>query len=277
VNDFWVCPACRSLNRGRAKECYSCHAPYAPFDDGSTGGGSGLSAAAGSAAASPATSAAAASGAGSFTVTASPAASSASLAAPGGAFLAGASSAGSADAGGPAGSSAAGPTGPAAAPADDSGLGLPGAIVGGAVGAIVSAALWYLVVTATHVQAGIVAIAVGWIVGQAVVLASGRRSLDLVAVSVTWTALALVAAQYLIAIRLLNDLLVQAGADFQLPLFVSPGATVDVVVAWLQDDPLTLVFWAIALFEAVVIPWRRAMRTTPSRWSGPIGSPAMPR
>jgi hypothetical protein len=250
VNDFWVCPACRSLNRERATECYSCHAPYAPFD---------ASAAAGGSPGGPGPASTLSPRAMSATSTPAP------TPAPTGAVLTASPNAGSPDA-------EASP--PLAPTPPEPGLGLPGAIVGGAIGAIVSAAVWYLVVTATHVQAGIVAIAVGWIVGQAVVLTSGRRSLDLVAVSVAWTVAALVLAQYLIAIRLLNDLLAEAGADFQLPLFVSPGATIDVVVAWLQDDPLTLLFWAIALFEAVAIPWRRAMRSPGSRWSGRAGMPA---
>ncbi|HEY3524211.1 MAG TPA: hypothetical protein VGK63_10960 [Candidatus Limnocylindrales bacterium] len=167
-----------------------------------------------------------------------------------------------------------GPLQPAVGTADQGGdgLGLFGGIVGGAIGAIVSAAVWYLVVTATHIQSGIVAIAVGWIVGQAVVLAAGRRSMALVVVSVAWTLVALGVAQYLIAVRLVNDVLADAGAGVSLPLFTSPGDSVDLLVAWLQDDPLTLVFWAIALFEAVVIPWRRLMRSASTRWPGTVGA-----
>jgi hypothetical protein len=245
VNDYWVCPSCRSLNRGRAKECYSCHAPYAPFD----------ASAAGSApvAGSPS---------GMEPAPAAPPVAALASAAPGGMFLAGADAA-----------VASSPPQPGFAAGVDAGdgLGVLGGIVGGAIGAIVSAAVWYLVVTASHIQAGIVAIAVGWIVGQAVVLAAGRRSMALVVVSVVWTFLALVVAQYLIAIRLVNEALTEVGAGFQVPLFVSPGAFVDVLVTWLQDDPLTLVFWAIALFEAVVIPWRRLMRATATRWPGTVG------
>lgn len=242
MNDYWVCPSCRSLNRGRAKECYSCHAPYAPFD---AGGGAGVAAPV----AAPASD-------GGQVLGISPA--------PGGMFLAGAESA--------AAQSPSPQVGFPSAAEPDAGLGVLGGIVGGAIGAIVSAAVWYLVVTASHIQAGIVAIAVGWIVGQAVVLAAGRRSIALVGVSVAWTLVALVVAQYLIAVRLVNDLLVDAGAGVTLPMFLSPGDSVDLLVAWLQSDPLTLVFWAIALIEAVAIPWRGAMRAARSPWAPPAAA-----
>jgi hypothetical protein len=227
MTDFWVCASCRSLNRGRAKACYSCRAPYAPYD-----------AAAGAATGGAATAAGA-------TTTAT-----ATRADPASTFPAGQT---------PIPVRAGGP-------ADDAGLGIIGGVIGGAIGAVLSTALWYGVVTATHIQAGIVAIAVGWIVGQAVVLAAGRATISLVPVSVAWTLAALLVAQYLIAVRIINELLDANQVGVHLPILAAPSDALDTLWNWLQYDPLTLLFWGIALFEAVVIPWRRKMRR-PTPWA----------
>jgi hypothetical protein len=149
--------------------------------------------------------------------------------------------------------------------------------VGGATGAIVSAGLWYAVVTATHFQVGIVAVAVGFIVARAVLLGAGRPSLALVPVSVVSTLLALAVAQYLITIAVINEI-VSANADGAplLSVVQAPGDALFYLVSWFQFDPLTLVFWAIALLQAVVIPWRQATRPTPMRWTRippPLGTP----
>jgi hypothetical protein len=194
-------------------------------------------------------------------------------AAPGGAFLAGANTASTADGA---------VTVPAAVDADG-GLGLLGGVIGGGVGAVISAGLWYAVVTTTHIQAGIVAIAVGFIVAQAVVLGAGRPSVSLVAPSVVWTILALAVAQYLITVQLINEAVAElADGRPALPLLSAPGDMVALLVAWFQYDPVTLVFWAIALLQAVSIPWRRAMRPTVRRWGsappapGPVASGPTP-
>jgi hypothetical protein len=242
MTDFWVCAHCRSLNRGRSKACYGCRAPYAPYDPATGPSAAPISAP-------------------------TPATSVGSGAAPGGAFLAGASTASTADAmfGPP-------PTPIPTAPPESDGLGVLGGFVGGATGAVIATAVWYGVVTATHIQAGIVAIAVGWIVGQAVVLGAGRASVTLVPVSVVLTLLALVVSQYLITIQFVNEVLDADGAGIHLPIVTSPAEALGWVGDWLQYDPKTILFWGIALFESVVIPWRRSMRTPTTRWPGMPGS-----
>jgi hypothetical protein len=126
-----------------------------------------------------------------------------------------------------------------------------GGAVGGVVGAIVASAVWYGVVAATQFQVGLVAIAVGWIVGQAVVFGAQRRfSVVLVPISVVLTLLALATSEYLIVLHFVSQEI--GPVDFVQP----PGLVVEVITASLQADPLTLVFWAIALFQAFVIPAR---------------------
>jgi hypothetical protein len=162
------------------------------------------------------------------------------------------------------------PTTPAAGTSQ--GLGMAGGVIGGATGAILATVLWYAVVTATHIQSGIVAVAVGWIIGQAVVLGAGRATISLVPVSVALTLVALVVSQYLITVQFINNILVDSQAGYQIPFLASPIDALSIVGDWIQYDPLTLLFWAIALFEAVVIPWRRATRPSTPRWGGRPGA-----
>jgi hypothetical protein len=226
VTDFWVCGQCRSLNRGRTKACYACRAPYAPYDPDGSG------------------------------VPERPAVAAAPTA-PAATTIAG---------GFPPEPSASPEPMPTPPPGADASLGLAGGLIGGATGAIVATALWYGVVTATHLQAGIVAIAVGWIVGQGVVLGAGRPSLSLVGVSVAFTVLALAVSQTLITVQIMNELSVEIGGGVLEPLFSSPGRSLELLRNWFEFDPLTILFWAIALFEAVVIPWRRTMSGAVRTW-----------
>lgn len=132
-------------------------------------------------------------------------------------------------------------------------------VIGGLVAAIVASAAWYGVVAVTQWQVGLVAIAVGWLVGTGVVVGSGgRASFVLIPVSVVLTFLALAISEYLIVVHFIGREL-GASIDVIQPLDL----VAELVVASLQADPVTLVFWAIALFEAVVIP-ARAWRAGPA-------------
>jgi hypothetical protein len=130
-----------------------------------------------------------------------------------------------------------------------------GAVLGGAIGAALATAIWYGVVAATSWQVGLIAIAVGFVVGQGVVFgANGRGSVLFIPVSLAFTLVALVASEYLIAVHFVNQAAVEIGvpASELLALF-SP---VDLVRISLEEEPITLLFWAIAGYEAFVIPMR---------------------
>lgn len=269
MTDFWVCGQCRSLNRGRSRECYSCHAPFAPYEPGTGPTTAPVSAAPAGTGAAAATAVPPAPAA---TTVAVPAAAPA----PGGAFLAGADAASVAAGSGFPPPPTPIPTGPPVASTDAS-LGLFGGIVGGAIGAVISTALWYAVVSTTHVQAGLVAIAVGFIVANAVLLGAGRPTISLVPVSVAWTIVALGVAQYLITVSVINDIVaLKADGSPFLPVLAGPDRMVGLVVDWFLFDPLTLLFWGIALLQAVAIPWGRATRTRARRWSRMPGAMPMP-
>lgn len=137
-----------------------------------------------------------------------------------------------------------------------------GGFLAGLVAAVLATALWYAVVVVSHYQLGIVAIVVGFLVGQAVVLGARRRgSVALVGISVVLTLLALVISEYLIVANFVSQ---QLAPGETIEVIQPPSFIVEIVMESVKADPLTLAFWAIALFQAVTIPARqlgRAART----------------
>jgi hypothetical protein len=164
----------------------------------------------------------------------------------------------------------------APAPAEPATMGdVAGGVIGGAIGAVLATALWYGVVTVTHWQIGFVAVAVGFVVAQGVVFGAGRHpSILLVPVSVAFTLIALLVSEYFIARFLLNEGLAEflsligtpelEGMDLtyaELQAEIQAMSPVDIVRSSLESDPLTLLFWAIAGWEAFIIPMRAATRS----------------
>lgn len=167
----------------------------------------------------------------------------------------------SSEPGAPALATATGPTvtSPAFEPVLPLGLGgLPGGILTGALAGALATAVWYAVVVITGWQVGLVAIAVGWLIGQGVMIgARGRVSMALVAASGLLALLALAVSEYLILFHFITQLMGTEGASLIQPI----DFMVTVVIESLMADPLTLLFWVIALFQAVAIPYR-ALRPT---------------
>jgi hypothetical protein len=130
-----------------------------------------------------------------------------------------------------------------------------GGLVAGLVAATLATIVWYAVVTISQYQLGIVAIVVGFLIGQGVLLGASRRgSPVLIGISVVLTLLALVISEYLIVVHFVNEELATQGAAID--ILQPPGLMAEVVVESLKADPLTLAFWAIALFQAFTIPAR---------------------
>jgi hypothetical protein len=227
VND-WVCGNCKSINRASANSCYSCGGAreiVAAFEPRPIGGVSGP----------PSTLAAADGGVG--------------VAALGSPLDPGTM------VGGPAVSVAdASPKQPASTSDIISGL------LAGIVAAVLATGIWYGVVAVSQYQVGLVAIAVGFVVGYGVVLGANRRgSIVLVAISVVLTLLALVISEYLIVAHFVGQELAAEGLTLE--VVQPPDFIIGVVMDSVQADPLTLVFWAIALFQAFAIPSRSLGRS----------------
>lgn len=135
---------------------------------------------------------------------------------------------------------------------------IAGGLIAGIVAAVLASAIWYAVVVVSGWQVGLVAIAVGFVVGQGVVLGARKRgSIVLVAISVVLTLLALVISEYLIVAHFVGQ---ELAPGETLELVQAPDFIVNVVAASLQLEPITLLFWGIALFQAVAIPARLLSR-----------------
>jgi hypothetical protein len=262
----WVCGRCKSLNRERAVTCYSCGGargaiPLQPNTLAQFGQGQ--------AARDPATG---------RDTTASPSATAGTA---GAGLGVGVGTGAASMAGGPAVLAAARPGDgagvgaaalpaiavPEATPAPPAGAeNLLGGLVGGAIGAVLATALWYGVVAVTEWQVGLVAIAVGFIVGQAVVFgASGRGSVLLVAASLGLTLAALVTSEYLIANHFYNQAMAEFAAETgvsvaEVQAFLPSMSPVELVRLSIESEPITLLFWAIAGYEAFIIPLRALTR-----------------
>ena len=220
VND-WVCGNCKSINRASANSCYSCGGAreiVAASETRPLGGVSG-----------PSPTLAAMDGGVGVAALGSPLD-------PG------------ALAGGLATTTADAPSRPAST------SDILGGLLAGVVAAVLATAIWYGVVAVSQYQVGLVAIAVGFIVGYGVVLGASRRgSVVLVPISVVLTLLALVISEYLIVAHFVGQL---APEGVTIELIQPPDLIVSVVMDSVRADPLTLVFWAIALFQAFAIPAR---------------------
>ncbi len=132
---------------------------------------------------------------------------------------------------------------------------LVGGLFAGIVATAVASALWYGVVVATNYQVGLIAIAVGFVVGQGVALGARRRGhVVLVAISVALTLLGLAISEYLIAMHFIIPALAAEGIDIE--LLQPPDLMVELLIESVKAEPMTLLFWGIALFQAFAIPAR---------------------
>lgn len=141
--------------------------------------------------------------------------------------------------------------------------GLAGGLVAGLLAAVVATIGWYLVVTLSGYQVGFVAVAVGWLIGTTVVFgARGRVSWPLVGAAVAITLVSLAVSEYLILYHLVSEMIRVEGLG-EIELFQPLEVMVDVVISSITEDPVTLVFWAVALLVAGAIPFRELRPAQP--------------
>jgi hypothetical protein len=127
----------------------------------------------------------------------------------------------------------------------------------GVVAAVVSAWAWAMIVVVTGYRVGIVAVGVALLIGTAVRFGSrGAAGPTSRAGSVVLTLLAMAAAEYLTVRHLLNEL-AAVGIIDRIPVLVAPADALAMVAESLAADPVTLPFWAIAVFSA----WRYGAST----------------
>lgn len=141
---------------------------------------------------------------------------------------------------------------------------LMGALLMGLGAALISSLIWYAVVVVTDYELGIIAIAVGWLVAQAVMLGAGRkRGRRLQGLSLVITVVAMAFSEYLIVRHFIVQALAKEGfTEFRLLLPL--GDMLAVIVEGIKASPLTLLFWGIAVWEAFTLPARRRLRRASS-------------
>jgi hypothetical protein len=142
-----------------------------------------------------------------------------------------------------------GPIGPAAGVPYGSALLF--AVLGGALGALI----WFAVVAVTNYKLGIIAILVGWLVGEGAVIGSQRRGGHAVALLAVVVALvAMAAGEYLRINHLVADLL--AKEEMAAPAGFISLSTFGRIYGRVFS-PMDLVFYAIGAHQA----WRRPAAT----------------
>jgi hypothetical protein len=130
-----------------------------------------------------------------------------------------------------------------------------GAVMAGLIAAIVAAFVWYGFVVLTKIQFGLIAVGVGFLVAFAVVIGSGGgHGVGLQLIAIGMVLVSMIFSEFLIARYFINQLLAQAGGGEVIPIFASLGTIFDIAFLSLKEDPISLLFWGIAVFEAWKIP-----------------------
>jgi len=120
-------------------------------------------------------------------------------------------------------------------------------LIFGAGAALLSSFFWYSAVRVVHSEVAYLAVIVGVVVAQGVMYGAGRkRGRRLQELSAIFTAAAMVVTVYLI----IRHLAVETGVSPQQPLnwFAA------VLAAWMKRDPVVLLFWGFALWQAYQSP-----------------------
>ena len=124
-----------------------------------------------------------------------------------------------------------------------------GAVLGGAIGALV----WWGFTVLTHIALGLVAIAIGFLVGHGTVrLSGGKRTAGLQALSVGVALVSFLIAVYLVNMSLINEMFAKEGQAVRIGFPASGQVFFNVVAA--DFGIMDLVFLAIVVYEAWKIP-----------------------
>jgi len=127
-------------------------------------------------------------------------------------------------------------------------------IILGILGAAIGTVLWFIFVVFTGWQFGIIAILVGIIVGYAVLLGSGNNGGQKFQwISVALTFVGMFVSEYILNWYFAREYLLEEGYT-GVSMFLPLDVIVGIVIDSLKNEPLTLLFWAIALYEAYKIP-----------------------
>ncbi len=120
---------------------------------------------------------------------------------------------------------------------------------GGTLGflvAILTAFLWYNFVIKTNYQIGIVAIAVGFAISKSVLFGTeNKKGLSVQIIGVVAVMISIFISEVLTQ----RYFLIEAG--YELPYLISPQVYLDTIVETVKEDPITIIFWVIAIIEPI--------------------------
>ena len=153
------------------------------------------------------------------------------------------------------------------------GANMPRALLYGLVAGAIGAAIWFAIVVLTERELGLVAVIIGALVGTGVLMGSGnKRNVRLQLLSVSLTLAAMAGAEYFIIRHFVVEYLVEQGSATasQIPMFLPLDVAWDFVVSTIQDDPLTLLFWGIAVWTAFRVPAPAKVSAVPAPAARPV-------
>jgi len=134
------------------------------------------------------------------------------------------------------------------------GVNYPMATVGAILGGVIGILLWWAFTVITKISFGLVAVAIGFLVGHgAVRLAGGKRTAGLQALSIVVAVASFVVATYLVNMTFINQHLAQRGETWRLA-FPPSNLTLFYRVLSATFGVMDVVFLAIVVWEAWRIP-----------------------
>ena len=129
-----------------------------------------------------------------------------------------------------------------------------GAVTGAVLGGLAGALVWWGFTVITHIALGLVAIAIGVLVGHGTVrFSGGKRTAGLQALSIAVAIVSFALATYLVNMSLVNEALEKQGESLRIGF---PPGSLDMFfrVAAADFGVMDFVFLAIVVYEAWKIP-----------------------
>jgi len=128
------------------------------------------------------------------------------------------------------------------------------AIILGILAAIISSLIWFGLVVLTEWQVEIIAVLIGVLIGKAVLIGSGNKGgAYFQVISIILTVVSMFFSEYLISWFSSYKYYLEKGIG-TLHLFLPLPTIAEMVKDSLYNNPLTLVFFGIAIWEAYKIP-----------------------
>ena len=130
----------------------------------------------------------------------------------------------------------------------------PMAVVGAVLGGVAGALVWWGFTVLTKIGFGLVAVGIGYLVGQGAARgAGGKRSVGLQVMAVVVGALSFLVAAYLVNMTFINEALAVKGQAFRVP-FPPASPRMFYGVLAVNFGIMKFVFLAIVMYEAWIIP-----------------------